>query len=664
MLKTIRQEMKWWMPLIFAALITVLVGSTQLVGSQQLIAHPLMPLTAREIKTAVAAIQKEKPLPEGAFFSQISLQEPDKQAVLNFQSGDRVDRKAFAMIYDRPSNQTYEAVVDLETAQLESWQTIPDVQPALSDPDFDLATEVVKADSRWQAAMRKRGMTDFEALEISAWAPGVLSETERARGNRIARALTYYKGDRWNYYGRPIEGVIAVVDLNAAKVVRLIDNPAIPFSQENWDYDLKSLGKLRRGAKPLRTVQPDGVSFDILGNQVSWQGWKLRYSMHPREGLVLYQVSFNDGSGDRPVMYRGSLSEMIVPYADPDPNWSFRNAFDVGEYNFGILCSPMELGKDIPENGVLIDAVFADAEGEPYTLPGAIGIYERDRGILWKHYDYVTERTYARRDRQLVIATTGAIDNYDYGINWVFGQDGSIEVESDMSGIVLAKATAAESVQELDRRSNYGSLVAKNILGITHQHYFNFRLDLDIDGQANEVMEMSLQSFEKDEANPLGNAFKGVETMLETESKAVQDIDTETSRSWMMTSTTQRNTLGAPTSYMLMPTSNAFFQPGMDADITNKAGFATHHFWVTRYKGNELYGAGWYPNQGRSSQGLPSYIADNESLVGEDLVLWYSLGVSHVPRPEDWPVMPVHRVSFKLIPWGFFSRNPAINLPE
>ena len=625
------------------------------------ISHPLAALTEVEIKTAVSVIKKEKNLSEMAAFPLIALQEPDKDEVLKFTPGKPFQRKAFLVIYDRSQNKTYEGVVDLKTQFISSWKAIPNVQPAILNPEYELASQVVKADTRWQKAMQRRGIKNLAQIKISCWAPGILSKQEETAGNRLCRALSYYQGEHWNYYGSPIEGVLATVDLNTGKVANFVDNGIVPFSTENWNYDLQSLGKLLLPSKALRILQPNGRNFQINGNEISWQGWKFRYQMHPRSGLMLYLVSYKDGENIRPVLYRASLSEMVVPYGDPDPTWSFRNAFDVGEYNFGSLANTMELGKEIPENGVLLDAVLADGNGEPYKIPGIIGIYERDNGMLWKHYDYNTQRNDVRRNRELVMTMTAAVDNYDYSLNWIFHQDGTLEVQNELTGIVLVQGTAAEK-QSADE--SYGRLIAKNIVGVNHQHFFNYRLDFDVDGQANSVMEMNVKALPMDKNNPLGNAIAVEETTLAKETAAVRDMDMKHSREWMIVSVDKKNALGGAPGYMLMPGGNSTFFPVEGSNIRQKAEFATHHLWATKYKSGELYAGGDYPNQSQPGQGLPKYIADDESLTGEDIVMWYTMGVTHVPRSEDWPVMPVHQVGFKLVPRGFFSRNPAINLPE
>ncbi|MEA5552646.1 primary-amine oxidase [Anabaena cylindrica UHCC 0172] len=652
----------------FGLVVAIIVFTTATLGfmgilfaQESVISHPLNPLTEVEINQAVDILKQEKTLSDTAFFPMITLQEPDKKEVLNFTPGKSFARQVFLLVYERELNKTFTGIVNLNTKTLTSWQEKPGVQPAILPPDYEIAKEVIKSDPQWQKAMQKRGITDFDQVQISCWTAGILTPAEEKSGNRLCRALSYYKGKQANFYARPIEGVLITVNLNKGEIDSFVDNGVVPISQENWDYDLKSFSKLIPPPKPLKIIQPHGQTFKIKGNEINWQGWKFRYFMHPREGLVLYLVNYNDGEKYRPILYRGSLSEMAVPYGDSNPNWSFRNAFDVGEYNLGLLANKMELGQEIPENGVLLDAVFANGEGDAYTMPGVIGIYERDNGVLWKHFEYNSQKNYVRRSRELVMKMTTAVDNYDYSINWIFHQDGTLEVQNELTGIDLAQGTSAQTQTE---NKSFGRLLAKNILGINHQHFFNYRLDLDVDGQANSVMEMNVEGLPISDKNPLGNAITVEDTPLKTEKAAVRDLDIKHSREWMIASADKQNSLGVPPAYMLMPGGNTILYAVEGAKIREKAGFATHHLWVTKYKPSEMYAGGDYPNQTKLGEGLPKYVADNESLQNEDIVVWYTMGMTHVPRPEDWPVMPRHQVGFKLMPRGFFSRNPAINLSE
>ena len=659
------KKYSWWRPLTILFVIScgviLILGKT--FAQSPAISHPLDPLTENEIKMAVTVVKKDKSLTEFARFPNISLQEPDKQTVLNFKKGDAISRQAFLVILEPRLNKTYEAIVDTKASKILSWQEVSTVQPPLLDEEYEILDRVAKADIRWQEAMKKRGIADFENVIIDGWATGMMSEKEQASGKRLIRGITYYKGkDRNNYYGAPIEGLSVTVDLNNRQVFKVRDTGIVPFSKANFDYDEKTLSPLQKALKPLRIQQPQGTTFQIKGNEVSWQNWKFRYLMHPREGLVLYLVTYNDKGKDRMILYRAGLSEMLVPYSDTSREWAVRSAFDVGEYRFGWLSTPLDKGNDVPENTVLLNTLFADDNGEPYIGENIIGIYEKDAGILWRHYDFNTETFEGRRARQLVVNTVAAIGNYDYGINWIFHEDGTLEQRSDLTGIMLAKATP-DVTNYHHHDDKFGTLVAANVEAINHQHFLNFRLDFDVDGVKNSVTEMKVSTLSP-EKNPFGNAFTMSERNLPQESEAIRDVNLAESRAWMVMNKNQKNSLGMPTSYMLMPSTNSIYYPNFQANSRQRGEFATHHFWATRYKANELYAAGDYPNQGKKGRGLPQYTADNESLDNEDLVVWYTYGVTHIPRPEEWPIMTVHPAGFKIMSWGFFDQNPVLNVPK
>ncbi len=657
---------RWWKRwgVAIAGICIALLMWQRVMAQEPNISHPLSPLTIGEIETAVAVVKQEKTLTTNARFPDISLREPDKRMVLNFAPGSPIIRQVNVTVLEPRKNKAYLALIDLNEKKLLSWREISGGQPPFLDSEYEILDKLAKADSCWQSAVRKRGIKDFENLIVDGWAMGMMNEKERSSSKRLMRGITYYKGkDRNNYYGAPLEGLMITVDLNEGKVFEVIDNGVLPVSKENFDYDEKTLAPLQKAPKPLRIKQPQGTTFQIKDNEVTWLNWKFRYLLHPREGLTLYQITYNDRGKERPILYRAALSEMLVPYSDTSRAWAVRSAFDVGEYNLGWLSTPLDRGNDVPENAVLQGAVFADEFGKAEMVENLIGIYEQDAGILWRHYDFNTETFEGRRARQLVLTTVAAIGNYDYGINWIFHEDGTIEQRSDLTGIMLVKGTLATQAHQGESHQHFGTLVAPNLEAINHQHMMNFRLDFDVDGIDNSVTEMKVASLDK-EANPYGNAFEMMETPLLREQTAVRDVKPSESRTWAILNGSKKNALGAATGYMLMPGGNTPYYPNESADSRARGEFATHHLWVTRYKPDELYGAGDYPNQGLSGKGLPRYIADNESLDNNDLVVWYTYGVTHIPRPEEWPIMTIHPAGFKIMSWGFFDRNPVLNVPK
>lgn len=625
--------------------------------------HPLDPLSASEIENAVKILRGLKDFPKIALFSTIQLHEPSKESVINFKPGNGYGREAFAIVLDRQRNKTYEAIVDLQTNKLMSWKEIPGVQPLVFLGEYEVVDELVRADERWQAAMKRRGITDFEKVTIDGWAVG---QVDGKFQGRLLRGLSYFKGDGANYYGRPIEGVVAIVNMNSRTVVDVSDTGVVPISSTSQDFDEKSVGKLRERPKALVISQPEGASYKISGQEISWQKWRFRYTMHPREGLVLHRVAYDENERSRPILHRASLAEMVVPYGDPDKNWRWRAAFDVGEYSVGRLASPLEPKLDAPENAQLIDVVFADDEGNPYTLERAVGIYERDGGLLWKHFDTLSGKNESRRARELVLLFVATIGNYDYAVSYIFKQDGSIEIDLALTGIMLAKGVAEKTVGQNHHSSagSTGHLVAENIVAPHHQHFFNFRLDFDVEGVKNSITEMNTIAMPPGVDNPYLNGFVMRETLLKNESESQRKMDMPSARVWTVMNAEAKNSLGQPASYILVPGANSLPYTSPESSVRKRAQFVNNHFWATRYNSGELYPAGVYPNQSKGDDGLPQFVANNESLENQDVVVWYTLGVTHIPRPEEWPVMPVTHAGFKLIPGSFFNRNPALDVPR
>ena len=167
--------------------------------------HPLDPLNAAEIEKAVKILRASPNFPKNALFSTVQLREPAKEIVLNYKRGEGVQRAAFAVIFDRDKNETFEATVDLGSSKLVSWKKIPGVQPLVFMSEYEVLEELVKADARWQTAMRKRGISNFEDVAVDGWAAGQVSDEHKGR---LLRGLSFFKGNAANYYGRPIIGIL------------------------------------------------------------------------------------------------------------------------------------------------------------------------------------------------------------------------------------------------------------------------------------------------------------------------------------------------------------------------------------------------------------------------------------------------------------------------
>ncbi len=629
--------------------------------AQSNFAHPLDPLSKEEIAAVVATLKAENKVTASSRFYTLVLHEPPKAEVLNFKPGAAFRREAFVVVFERTANQTFEAVVDVKGKKVVSWKEIKNAQPSMVLEDLVLATSIVNGDPNWQAALRKRGITDYQNVQVDPWSAGWFGFQEEAN-IRLARGIPSYRGTGRNAYPHPVEGLIAYIDLTHKKILRIVDTGVAPVPKANAELDPESNAPLRAAPKPLQIVQPEGASFELRGNEVRWQNWRFRYALHPREGLVLYTVAYEDQGRLRSILYRGSLSEMVVPYADPGAGWFIRNAFDEGEYGVGMMSAELDKN-DVPPNATLLNAILAAEQGTAQTRDRVVALYERDGGVLWKHADYHTNKNESRRARQLVLSMIATVGNYEYGFNWVFHQDGALEMEVILTGIMSVKGVVPDA--ENDHNHNgYGHLVAPDLEAVHHQHFFNFRLDLDVDGSANSVVEQNTMPMPAGKDNPYDGAFTMQDTVFKRELEAQRLLNIATNRRWKVINPNVKNSLGQSTGYLLVTGENSISFSGVNSFVRKRAGFVNNHLWVTQNALDEMNAAGFYVNQSHGGDGLRAWTKGNRQVENQDIVLWYSMGVTHIPRPEDWPVMPVHKAGFKLIPNGFFARNPAMDVPN
>jgi len=626
------------------------------------IRHPLDPLTAEEISTVVSVLHQAGKVDDSARYPHILLAEPLKKAVLDWKPGDELPRRALAIV--KKGRDTFEALVDLRGRKVESWEARPGVQASFLIEEFLGIADIVKQDPAWQAAMQKRGFASFDKIYCAPFSPGWYGVKEE-ENRRLVRALCFDTSDTPNFWGRPIENLVAIVDLDEKKILRLVDDGVVPVPRPRVDYDEKAAGKPRE-RKPLVTEYAKGNGFTLTGNEVAWQHWRFHVRTDPRAGLVLSLVRYQDGERLRSVLYQGSLSEIFVPYSDPTSGWYFRTYLDAGEYGAGKLAVPLVEGTDCPPTAVYLSDVLADDHGKPQVREKVACLFEREAGdIAWRHYDFVSETTESRRARDLVVRQIAAIGNYDYVFDWTFREDGTIKVSVGATGIAEVKgvkpknATAEGGAQA----AAYGRFVDDHLVAINHDHFLNFRLDVDIDGTENSFVMDEIRARVPSEG--LRKSIWTAETKaVKNEHDARLHMSMERPAQWRVVNPRVLGARGYPVSYELMPGHNAMSILSPEDFPTKRAGFTDYMLWVTPYVPNERWAAGDYPNRSHGGDGLPRWTEANRPIEDTDVVLWYTVGFHHVVRPEDWPVMPTSMHEFALRAFGFFDRNPALDLPK
>lgn len=621
--------------------------------------HPLQRLSADEIRAARALFDAKGMLSPTTRFALLGLEEPAKDAVLGFKPGDPIDRRVRAVLLDVATGRSQAAVASLARGEIDTSVDLDpavDGQPPILLEELITVDEIVKADEGWRDAMARRGITNLDLVRpcpLSAGNFGIAGE----QGRRMLHVLSFLANRPEDHcWAHPIDGVVAYVDVVERRVIELTDHKIMPIPEEEANVDDPAyVGPPRTTLKPIEITQPDGPSFTVDGDVVQWENWSFRVGFDPREGLVLHQISIRDGQRQRPVIYRASLAEMVVPYADPSPVRFWQSYFDAGEYLLGLQVNSLEHGCDCLGEIRYFDAVLADGNGEPYEVPNAICMHEEDYGVVWKHTDIFTESKETRRQRRLVVSFFVTVGVYDYGFYWYLYLDGTIQLEVKATGVVFTSSYVDGSP--------YATEIAPGLGAPYHQHLYCARLDMMVDGPRNTVDEVQAQRLPAGPDNPHGNAFTRTATRLRTEADAGRVADPSVARTWLISNPSSTNRLGQPVGYVLRPEGQPLLLTDDSSTTTRRAAFATKHLWVTRYDPAERFPAGDLINQHPGGAGLPAFVAQNRPIDGADVVLWHTFGAVHFPRPEDWPIMPVEYCGFTLKPFGFFDRNPTLNLP-
>jgi primary-amine oxidase len=618
-------------------------------------AHPLDPATAAEYLAGREIMAAAGLLADPTRFAYYGLEEPPKAQVLADPDPRTADRRLRAFLIDTGTGESTDVVVSLADRKVVSARRLDprtDGQLPILDSDYHEVEEIVRADPAWRAAMARRGLHDVSKIRTAPITAGVFGVADDDR-RRMVRVLAFVQESEHDLaWAHPIDGVAAYVDLVEKRVFKITDEFELPVPAESGDYDDEAVrGPHRTTLRPIEITQPEGPSFTLDGHVLSWQDWSMRIGFDAREGLTLHQI----GLRERPVIYRASIPEMVVPYGDPRFRY-WQAYFDAGEYLCGTWANSLELGCDCLGEIAYLDATVTDDTGRPKVIKNAICIHEEDFGILWKHTDIFNDSAQTRRQRRVVVSYFTTIGNYDYGFYWYFYLDGTIECEIKATGVMFTSAYPGGD-------HPYSTEVAPGLAAPVHQHLFSARLDMTVDGLANAVEEVDVSGLPVGPDNPYGNAIVQHVTRLTRESHSGRRADGARGRTWRIISTEHQNRFGRPVSYTLYPESAPVLLADPAAPLTARAGFATNHLWVTRYDPAHRYPAGDFVNQHPGGAGVPAYIAGDQDIDGADIVLWHTFGPTHVPRPEDWPVMPVARCGFTLKPTGFFDRNPTLDVP-
>ncbi|KAL1761840.1 copper amine oxidase [Schizophyllum commune] len=688
--------------------------------------HPLDPLTPEEIAAVCLVVRHHTaniPDINALKFITCSLLPPPKRQVLAHlgipltpggkpEPATPIIRRAEVDFLELAAGAAYNVVLSLGEGQwsVDALDRLPEgTQPQISVQELVAAEKTVKADTRVQQLAKEVGI-EPDQIVCDGWSIGY--DPRFPQQERVQQALVFARfGEHENLYAHPMD-FIPVLDSNAEKVLHIDFPPRytasasgptlsvpttapgelgdasaglaaakrerIPPPKKAFDFlpDLMEKSepdfKPREGLKPLHVLQPEGVSFKVNGHELEWQNWKMHISFTHREGIALSTITYNDNGEIRPIFYRLSLAEMVVPYGAPEFPHSRKFAFDSGEYGMGTMANELSLGCDCLGQIHYLPGSFVANDGSAIVIKNVICIHEEDNGVLWKHSDYRPNgRSHTARRRRLVVSMVCTLANYEYIWNYHFYQDGSIELEVRLTGILQVYVGAD------GEPSPHGTWVAPNVNAHYHQHMFSVRVDPMVDGLQNSVVETDVVMSDAPTGsaqNFAGNSFTTKESLIKQEGSRQYDLSAD--RRWRIVNSGRKH---------YSSNANVGYSIGMKGGVVpsfvrddgwcaSRAGFVKAPLWVVRDvegpKGSRMWPSGKYVPQTRTTpeDSLEKWSKGGQSVEDEDIVVYVTIGTTHIPRPEDWPVclcnsMPVDHLNVTFKPQSFFAKNPSMDVP-
>lgn len=633
--------------------------------------HPFDSVQESEIRTASRLIKEIYTPSDNVHFVQIDRCDPPKKDMLKYldaerHGGPRPQIPRVLYVYYYTNTYTFnKALVNVTVGHVITRVQLPKgVQGPILPDDMAANEAACMEHPRVKEEIEKLRLPKGYSVRTDPWIYATDDEYEtRPLIQFYMYVAAGYGHSESNHYSLPLK-FSPVFENLAFRFVRMdylpggfdeTTTPTLPWQEvPSVEYHPDLNGEtIPRDVKPLIVTQPEGPSFSVEGSKIKWQGWEFRVVPSVREGFAVYDAWFKG----RQVFYRLSLSEMTVPYGDPRKPYHRKQAFDLGDCGFGVNANQLKLGCDCLGVIKYLDGMGINGNGEPILLGSTICLHEQDNGVLYKHLNYRTGNAVVARRREFVVQTIATVANYEYVVNLKFVTDGSIDVEVRATGILSTMPIDANV------KVPWGTIVGPNVMAAYHQHILSFRLDPAVDGHNNTVIYEDAVKMPVDEkTNPFGTGFVTKNVPVEKagyveqapfENRTVKIINENVINPISKTPVGYK--LAMPAKQMLMANENTFNH--------RRAKYATEQVWVTKYNDNQLYAAGEFTNQSKTDTGIAEWANGIDNVKNDDIVVWPTLAFTHIPRVEDFPVMPVEIHSFHLVPFNFFDRNPTLDIP-
>ncbi len=644
----------------FRAFILFFIITTQATAQEgYLPQHPMDALTTEEIVKTVQILRDAKVTTDKALYPVITLYEMTKSDVLAWKLNDPLKRQAF--VISRNKTETTESIVDLDTGKVLFHKAVLGVQPMIMDSEWLRGRDSFMADPRFRKALQRRGYGEKNAVFCTPSSAGFFPG-EGLDNRRILKIPCYENAQKLAAnMTRPIEGLMGIVDTDTGEVIDVIDREVVPVTPAPPSYS----DAANPPDAPLHRVEisaQEGSNIKLGGNlEVQWNHWSFHVRADKRAGAILSLAKFDD----RLIVYQMNISEMFVPYMDPNDTWSYRTFLDAGEFGLGYLMSSLEPEVDCPPDAIVTDLTFPNDIGSSYARPRALCIFERPTGDpAWRHYSSGSKKTVGRAETELVVRHIPTLGNYDYIIDYIFTPRGSIKIRAGATGFDSIKTVTSKDMdaETATIDTAYGTLIAPYTVAPNHDHYFSFRLDMDVDGPKNTFVKDAFIPERIPNAKTRKSLWRIKTTTAPTEGPVVADHMSAGGEAYRVSNPNIKTNLKFNPSYWIHGGHATTSILAPDDPPQQRADFSSHEMWISKYNPDELWAAGLYPNLSKGGDGLPQFVKDRQSLENEDIVVWYTMGFRHLPKPEDFPILPTLWHEVTLSPAYFFERDPSSKL--
>uniref|UniRef100_A0A8C8S8F4 Amine oxidase n=1 Tax=Pelusios castaneus TaxID=367368 RepID=A0A8C8S8F4_9SAUR len=232
---------------------------------------------------------------------------------------------------------------------------------------------------------------------------------------------------------------------------------------------------------PLQ-CEPHGPRYSIQNNHVTFQSWSFAFGMDVNTGPRLFDIRFN---GER-IVYELSLQEALAVYGSNCPGGMVSRYMD-GSFGIGRFAFELVRGVDCPYTATYVDRHYLVESETPKVHKNSLCIFEQDTSVpLRRHYSNLQSLYYGGLAKYaLVLRAISTIINYDYVWDFIFYQNGAIEVKIHATGYISSSFL-------YDTGTEHGNQIGEHTLGTMHTHLINYKVDLDVGGRSLCMCSLSL----------------------------------------------------------------------------------------------------------------------------------------------------------------------------